>query len=286
MNHSIRVVSLGLCLFSFACGAADNGSTDKAGTDPAAGPTWFDPVDVGDGEEATDPDVEAVSVVTDDLSYSNWQLQLPIGSGTTPTSISPSKLAAGYSLSPYFYKASDGGQIFMDPQKGVTTSGSKHPRTEMRESTSSGAQAAWSSSKTNTLKVDMKVNKVGNGGNVCIGQVFNGSDKITLIELQYSGSGRLKVFYEEAKGQGESPKDTGISVPLGTRFTYELGYSQNNVTVKINGKQVYSRKPSSKVSGNKFYFKVGAYDQTATAGTPTKTVYTQLAVYSTSLTHS
>lgn len=281
MKYSIRLASLGLCSFLFACGGADNGATD----DGASGPRWFAPVDVDSEGEATDPDEEAVSIVTDDLSYSNWSLQLPVGSGTSPTTISSSKLSGGYSLSPYFYKASDGGQIFMNPQKGITTSGSKHPRTEMREVTSSGSGAAWLSSKTNTLKVDLKVTKVGNNGNVCIGQVFNGSDSITLGELQYNGSGRLKVFYEEAKGKGEPLKDTGVTIPLNTRFTYELGYSQNTLTVKINGKQVYSRKPSSKVSGNKFYFKYGAYDQTATAGTPTKTVYTQLSVYSTSLTH-
>ncbi len=277
MKHSIRIVPVGLCLFSLACGAADTGA------DGASGPTWSDPVEVGDDGAASDPEVPA-AVVTDDLSYSNWALQLPTGSGNSPTTISSSKLS-GYANSPYFYQASDGGQIFMDPQHGITTQGSQHPRTEMRESTSSGGQAAWASSGTNTLKVQMKVIKVGNDGNVCIGQVFNGTDSITLGELQYNGSHRLKLFYEEAKGKGETPVDLGVTVAANTKFTYELGLSQGKLTVKINDKTVYTRTPSSSILKKKFYFKYGAYDQTATKGSPTKTVYTQVEVYSASLTH-
>ena len=282
MKHSIHLAAVGLCWFSFACGGAP---TDTTG-DSSSGPTWSDPVEVGADGQAADPAEDSVAMVTDDLSYSNWSLQLPTGSGTSPTTISPSSLSGGYTKSPYFYKASDGGQIFMDPQHGITTSGSKHPRTEMRESTSSGGQAAWSSSGTNTLDVQMKVIKVGSNGDVTIGQVFNGSDSITLGELQYTGSGQLKIFYEEAKGAGQGPYDLGVTVAKGTKFSYELALTKGKLIVKINGTQRWSRTPSSGILKKKFYFKYGTYDQTATAGSPTTSVYTQAEVYSASLSHS
>jgi hypothetical protein len=47
------------------------------------------------------------------IDFSIWSLQEPSGSGTSPTTISPSQLVAGYSDA-YFHKAADGGQVFMD----------------------------------------------------------------------------------------------------------------------------------------------------------------------------
>jgi hypothetical protein len=138
MKHTILFASAGLCLFGFACGGAPNGSS--SGTDGAGGPTWYPAQEASDDGEASDPEAN-IGVVTDDLSFSNWYLQLPTGSGHSPSTISASALSSGTTKSPYFYKASDGsGYIFMDPQHGITTSGSQHPRTEMHES------GTWSSS--------------------------------------------------------------------------------------------------------------------------------------------
>ena len=68
------------------------------------------------------------------MDFSIWSLQEPSGSGTSPTTISPSQLVAGYSDA-YFYKAADGGQAFMDTKTGITTPGSTHCRPELREMT-------------------------------------------------------------------------------------------------------------------------------------------------------
>ncbi|MBV8362849.1 MAG: polysaccharide lyase family 7 protein, partial [Deltaproteobacteria bacterium] len=123
------------------------------------------------------------------IDFSIWSLQEPSGSDTSPTTISPSQLVAGYSDA-YFYQAADGGQAFMDTQTGITTSGSKHCRTELREMTSSGEQAAWAPSGTNTMDVTGQVTLLGGGSNgkVTVGQVYNSDDSIPLCELQYSGS--------------------------------------------------------------------------------------------------
>jgi hypothetical protein len=137
------------------------------------------------------------------------------------------------------------------------------------------------------MTASVKVNKVGSSGSVTIGQVFNNNDSITLGELEYSGSGHLKLFYEEAKGQGGSPQDLGVTVALGTKFTYQMALTKGKLTVQINGKQVYSHTPSASILKKKFYFKYGTYDQTATySTTPTTSVYTQAEFYSVSVTHN
>jgi Alginate lyase len=174
------------------------------------------------------------------IDYSIWVLQLPIGSGTSPTTISSSQLAAGFSNA-YFYPASDGGQAFMDPATGITTSGSQHCRTEMRESVAGGGQAAWAASGTNTMTVSGKVLQVGGGtsGTVTVGQVFNGDDSIPLCELQYStGKGGFELLYEEAKGAG-SATDLKTPVALNAPYSFVLALSSRVLTVTLNGKQVY-----------------------------------------------
>jgi hypothetical protein len=157
------------------------------------------------------------------IDYSIWELQLPIGSGNSPTTVPPSQLASFTDI--YFYRAPDGGQIFMDPATGVTTADSNHCRTELRESTPSGAAASWSPSGTNTMTVNGKVLK---GSNVTIAQVFNRRDGITLAELQYSSSG-FTVFYEESRGNGGT-SGLGNATPLNTPYTFTMSLSKNVLT--------------------------------------------------------
>lgn len=49
----------------------------------------------------------------------------------------------------------DAAMVFRTPVEGVTTSGSEHPRFELREMTSSGANASWSAvdGKTHTFEI-------------------------------------------------------------------------------------------------------------------------------------
>jgi len=73
----------------------------------------------------------------------------------------------------------------MDPATGITTSGSAHPRTELRESVPWQARCLVSLGDQH-MTVTGKVLK---GSGVTIAQIFNGGDSITLAELQYSGGG-------------------------------------------------------------------------------------------------
>jgi hypothetical protein len=220
------------------------------------------------------------------IDYSIWVLQLPIGSGDSPTTISSKQLLAGYS-SPYFYLGTDMGQMFMDPASGITTGGSTHCRTEMRESTRTGGEAAWDSSGTNSMTVTGMVTMLGDGasGDVTVGQVFNGSDSIPLGELQYSGSKKgFELFYEEAKGNGGST-DLKAPVALNSKYTFEMALSKGVLTVQINAKPVYSHTPSAGILAKKFYFKFGNYDQHTTKGSTSTTPFTVVEAYSAVVVH-
>lgn len=216
------------------------------------------------------------------IDFRIWSLQLPTGSGTSPTTIGSSQLLGGYT-SPYFYKATDGGYIFMTPQAGVTTPGSQHTRSELRENSPGGGQAAWPSTGTNEMTVTGKVIKVG--GTVAIGQLFIGTDSIPLCELFYIGStNQFQLLYEEAKGAGQNIR-LNVGTPLNTVYTFKLALNDGQLIVTINDKVAYTRRPGAGTLGKRFYFKVGNYEQRSVRGTPTTTPFTIVQVYKAEVVH-
>lgn len=215
------------------------------------------------------------------FDLSKFNLQLPIGSSGSPTTIPASNLvgADGYTNKYYFYTdKNDGAMVMMDPVTGVTTSGSAHCRTELRET-----PGGWSTNGTNILTVTEAVTKVPS--NVCIGQIFqaNGPSK-PLCELQYKSNGTLNLFLENTNEGGGGTTTKVGSVPLGTKFTYSLSLSGKTISVKINDTTTNFTLPPTFV-GETFYFKAGNYDQTATSGTPGTTPGTVVKIYSLNITH-
>src|ERR1700712_5465819 len=83
-----------------------------------------------------------------------WQLQLPVGSPGSPTTIQPAQLkgAGGYSNASYFWTdKTDGSMTFWAPEKGVHTPHSSYARSELREMNSNGSAANWSLAGTHKL---------------------------------------------------------------------------------------------------------------------------------------
>jgi len=217
------------------------------------------------------------------INYNIWSLQQPDG-----TTISNSQLAAGYS-STYFY-VNGNSRVFKDTQTGVTTSGSLHPRSELREVTTSGANAAWTWDGTNTMTVGAMVTLQGGGtsGKTTIGQVYNSTDSIPLCEIEYTATknasgGNLQLLYEEAKGAGTYIYLSNV-IALNQAFTYKFSLTNGSLNVYVNGVKAYSKTPS--FSGKKFYFKCGNYDQTAVAGAVTTTSYTKVELSSVAVVHN
>ena len=272
-------------------GALGAGSTALGGTIPPGGNTGtggmlgsggsgFGQVAGSGGSIAMDAKLPAA------IDLSIWSLQLPSGTGTSPTIISPKQLLAGFS-NDYFYEAADGGLVFMDPATGVTTSGSLHCRTELREMTATGGNAAWAATGTNTMAVSGRVVQVGGGssGRTTVAQVFNSDDSIPLCELEYSNSlGGFELLYEEASGAG-TYVDLKTPVALGSQYAYTLSLSNGVLAVSINGNDVYARTPSATILAKTFYFKCGNYDQTATAGALSTTPYSVVENYDIAVVH-
>lgn len=216
------------------------------------------------------------------IDFRQWVLQLPVGSGTSPTTIKAAELIAGYT-DPYFYLGDDGGQMFMDPKQGVTTSSSTRCRTELREQKLEGGNAAWPSSGTHTMTVEGKVVKRGSGS-IAVAQLFNSTDSIPLGELQYTTGNKFMLFYEEAKSAGTT-YNMNTTVALDTRYTFSLAMVDGQLIVSINGKQVFTKTPSAGIRDNNFYFKVGNYDQSTSRGTPNTTPYSIVEVYKVDVVH-
>lgn len=216
------------------------------------------------------------------IDYRIWSLQLPIGNGS-PTTIKSAELLAGFK-NEYFYPADDGGQMFMDPVTGVTTSGSTRCRTELREGTLEGTQAAWSASATNRMTVEGKIIK-GSGATITIGQILNGTDSFPLAEFEWSsGKGGFQLFYEEAKGGGDTI-DLKTPWPQNQRYSFTLELSNDKLTVTANGKQVYSRTPGANMLTKKFYFKAGNYDQNTSSGPASTTPHSIVEIYKVDVVH-
>ncbi|MDB5799069.1 MAG: hypothetical protein JWL63_8 [Rhodocyclales bacterium] len=213
------------------------------------------------------------------FSLSGYTLQLPTGSSGNVDTKTGAELAAGFTKSPWFYTdTGDGSMVMGDPSVGWTTSGSLHPRTELREN------ASWATSGTNLLDATVTVTKVPS--NTAIAQIFQAAPAPSkpLCELQYTSSGVVKLLLESTNQGGSSTTTTIASVPVGTKFTYQLKLSGSTITVKVNSTTKTFTMDSSFV-GESFYFKAGNYDQSAVSGTPNTTAATIVKFAVLKITH-
>ena len=207
-----------------------------------------------------------------------FTLQLPTGSSGNVDTVSGASMEGGFTNQYYFYTdSSDGAMVMMDPKVGWTTSGSLHPRTEMREA------ATWTTGGTNLLDASLKVTQVPS--TTTVAQIFQGSGPSKpLCELQVTSSGKIQLFLENTNQGGGGVTTQVGQVALGTKFTYQMKLSGSTITVTINGTPTTFTMDSSFV-GESFYFKAGNYDQSATSGTPQTTPGTVVKFYSLKITH-
>jgi hypothetical protein len=190
------------------------------------------------------------------LDLSDWKLQLPVD-GAGGTAGRPAEvLAPGlgtYVQAPYFAVRA-GGVQFRAPVNGVTTSGSRYPRSELREMTGGGATlAAWSTDAgTHTMEVEQAITAVpATKRHVVAGQIHDGTDDVITVRLEHP---RLFVDHNGRPGATLTP-----SYVLGTRFTVRIEASEGQIRVTYNG----AATPADTLarSGGGHYFKAGAYTQ-------------------------
>jgi len=214
------------------------------------------------------------------LNLSNWKLTLPTGSGSSPTEIAGSALGSLTGESNWFSVGSGCAVAFRAPVNGVTTSGSKNPRSELREMAAGGAESAgWSSTEgTHTMVLKEAFTKLPSGKpQVVGGQIHDASDDISVFRLEGSN---LYV----TDGNNPHYQLVTSNYVLGTPFEAKYVVSGGVIRAYYNGRLVATL--TKDFSGA--YFKAGAYTQAncQDASPCSSGNYGEVMVYSLRVTHS
>src|SRR5256885_9887820 len=158
--------------------------------------------------EAADPSVAPGG----NFDLAIWQLQEPVGSPGSPTTISPSRLKGpnGYQDSYFYTDTRDGAMTFWAPEKGVTTPNSKYARSELREMNRDGSAANWSLSGSHKLNATLR--EVSVTSNVCVAQDHlgtGGQSTKPLLVLYYHANGDIVLGTENSPSGGQTPHSVG-----------------------------------------------------------------------------
>ncbi len=220
---------------------------------------------LGGSAEAADPDVAPGG----NFDLSVWQLQEPVGSPGSPTTIPSSRLqgADGYQDAYFYTDTRDGAMTFWAPEKGVTTPNSSYARSELREMNRDGSAANWSLSGSHRMSATLRVVSVTK--NVCVGQIHlgtGGSSTKPLLELYYHAGGDIVLGTENSPDGGQTTHSVG-HVPVGKTWTYTIAVSGGNtIDLTVNGTTTHYAIPSS-FNQYKQYFKAGSYNQSSSDST-------------------
>ncbi|MGW1255251.1 polysaccharide lyase family 7 protein [Streptomyces sp. NPDC002513] len=218
-----------------------------------------------------------------DLSI--WQLQEPVGSPGSPTTIPSSRLqgANGYQDAYFYTDTRDGAMTFWAPEKGVTTPNSNYARSELREMNRDGSPANWSLSGTHQMTATLRVVSVTS--NVCVGQIHlgtGGSSTKPLLELYYRASGDIVLGTENSPAGGQTLHTVG-NVSVGKTWNYTIGVSGGNtIDLTVNGSTTHYP-ISSSFNPYKQYFKAGSYNQSSSSST---TKGARVAFYKLNVSHN
>jgi hypothetical protein len=195
-----------------------------------------------------------------------WQLQEPVGSPGSPTTISSSRLEGGFEDAYFYTDTRDGAMTFWAPEKGVTTPNSNYARSELREMNRDGSAADWNLSGTHKLSAELRVVSVTS--NVCVGQIHlgsGGSSTKPLVELYYHSNGDVVLGTENSPDGGQTLHNL-TNVPMGQHWTYTIAVQDSQIKVTVNGHTT-----SYGIAGGfwdyRQYFKAGDYNQTASSST-------------------
>jgi hypothetical protein len=184
--------------------------------------------------------------------------------------------------SKYFLLTDDHtGAVFRVWHGGATTSGSKNPRSELREQTLDGlAHAAWScTSGRHRLVVEGQVNRLTKvRPHVVIGQIHSATDDVTVFRVE---ADKLWIT------SGDNPHGYLLDPAFATGKRYKIGFDVSGGVVSFlyNDKVVPYTVNSSSTSN---YFKAGAYLQSNPTSAPGESTdeFAEVVIYSVAVTHS
>ncbi|HWM02206.1 MAG TPA: polysaccharide lyase family 7 protein, partial [Actinophytocola sp.] len=162
------------------------------------------------------------------LDLSNWYLTLPTGKSGSPDTVYQPKLDT-YTSTAFRLNSAENGVVFTATAGGVTTSGSKYPRSELREMTGD-RKAGWTNkSGTHTLVARQAITKLPPvKPELVSAQIHDGSDDVMQVRLEGK---RLMAQYND--GQSEITIDPAYA--LGTVFEVRIVAANSRVQVYYNG---------------------------------------------------
>ena len=189
------------------------------------------------------------------VTLDNWKLQLPMSGDGAVDEVEPGQLS--HYQSEWFQRIPRGIALTTSTD-GATTPNSKHNRSELREMTPAGEEAAWDPAVgVHHFAVRLAVTKLPDTEpEVVVAQADNGDTGLPMIRLE----GRhLFVAGEESRPVATLSND----YRLGTPFTVSMTARDSRVVVSYNGRHAATVgvKP-----GRTYYFKTGAYEQSHVHG--------------------
>lgn len=205
-----------------------------------------------------------------DLSL--WKLHLPVDvTGSITGRAAEIKNIIGYEHESYFYHRADGSIIFNAITDGATTKSSHYARSELRELSEPGKNAAWhltdGGTMTATLTVEHAPTKFdGVNGKIVIGQIHGGDEQ--LVRLYWDNN---QIYFVNDKSGANNSRDIFYlkdsdgniaDVSLNETFSYKIETYNNvlKVMAYADGKTYNSTTEINSVwQHNEFYFKAGAY---------------------------
>jgi|GEM_PF-4879532 len=237
---------------------------------------------------------------SDVLYLKNWKITLPIPQDTDvtkPKEIVQPELDT-YSVDPWFKVVhdADGDAVQFRANHGaISTSGSKNPRSELREMKDnySGADssnfASWGTNdgKTHSMFIKQKVTHLTSvKPHTVVGQIHDASSDITVFRVEGNNPGGVsttaKVYITDGNNTHAYLLDDNYT--LGTVFTVKVTASGGVISYEYNGQPVpYTQ--TKNATG--CYFKIGNYTQSndSTAPDESPDAYAENWVYDYTVTH-
>jgi hypothetical protein len=214
------------------------------------------------------------------LDLHTWRLGLPTDSegGTSGKSLEvkqPRLLT--FTDGDFFANSAGDGVVFRAGVDGATTSGSKYPRSELRELTPEGEPAAWSAETgTHTMTISGSVDHLPmNKPQVVAAQIHtaHGSDALELMATGYCTEKYCGPYRNTPKGtvqlvtKENGDQSHGLVDPqyaLGTRYTVSVEVAAGRrvtITYRNLASGYTSTRSFTIESTDTLYFKAGCYTQ-------------------------
>lgn len=216
---------------------------------------------------------------SDVFDLTNWYLTTPVGTPGSPLCVYSPDLKT-YVNDKYFHLSDTKDAIvFIANCGGVTTKGTKYPRSELREMINNGKdRASWStSSGKHTMTVVESIHHVPKvKSEVVCAQYHDSSDDCIEIGLR----GNRLIAFHDSTIYGILDND----YKLGTKFTLKIVVENDTTTVYYN--DMTKPKITAPTKYNGCYWKAGCYTQSNTTKGDSADDYAEVHIYSLKVEHT